>query len=213
MRNIFAMAGLLVSLCGAAQADPCFGGTVASYIAASSCTFFGSTISDFSYQSNASGGASSVDASKVAVNPEIIAGENGLLFSAKWSVGPGEVEDSIIGFTITCVQCKINDLILDLAGSAGSSGIATVMENSSSPALSLTTAGLNLADIVTFPPVSSIALVTKIEVSGGTAANGFAQITTASTLFSSVPEPRFGMLCLGGALLISLFQRKSKLRG
>ena len=215
MKSITLMIVLLVSVCAGAQADPCFGGTVASYIAGSSCDFLGLTISNLTYHSSASGGASAPTAASVGINPEIIAGRKGLLFSANWSAGPGEAEDSQIGFTVTCALCTIVDLDLILAGNAQSSGSAGFMGTSTSPIVNLTASNSSLETLATFSPVISIGLVEHIQVSGGTATDGSAEISTAASGFSTVstiPEPRLGLMCLG-VLLISLFRRSAKLHG
>jgi hypothetical protein len=216
MKNITLLIVFLFSVCLTAHADPCFGGTVASYIAASSCDFLGLTISGVTYQSSASGGASTPTAGSVEINPEIIAGRAGLLFSANWSAGLGEEEDSHIGLTVTCTECTIVDFDLILAGDAENSGSADIVGTSTSPIVNLTASTASLESLASFSPVVSIALMEHIQVSGGTATDGSAEISTVSSGFSTVspiPEPRLGLLCLSGAVLIFLLRHRAKLHG
>ena len=198
-----------------ARADLCTGGTLADYTASGfSCSIDELTFSGFSYHPTASGGASAPNAGGVAVNPEKVGTLSGFLFTAGWLVSKGQVEDSAIIYTASCNQCLIDDVVLIMAGGARSSGTASVSETSVTPFVSLLTGGSVLSDMTTFSPgVPTITITKDIGVSGGTASDGLAHISTVTNLFSTnmttaTPEPSLGLLCLGVFVLIPVARWK-----
>ena len=214
MKKTFLILGLLACMSAVVQAAPCVGGTLDTYIG-SSCTFGGLTFSDFSYISSASGGAAAPSDSGVAVNPEVDGSEVGLLFSAGWLAGQNQIQDSLIQFTVTCIDCMIDDVVLIMGGGANGSGLASVSETSLHPVVNLITGGSKLIDSTTFSPVNSIKVVKDIAVSGGSAENGFAHISAVTNLFSTTtttmtPEPSLSLLCLGFLGLVPLARRKMR---
>jgi hypothetical protein len=127
----------------------------------------------------------------VSVNPEIVGGNSGLLFSSGWLAGPNQIADSLITYTATCNGCLIHSLVLIMGGGASNTGLASVSETSTSvtPNVSLITGGTQLTDTTTFTTsVGSITLTKDIGVSGGT--DGFAGISAVSNLFSTVTPNR-----------------------
>jgi hypothetical protein len=184
-------------------------------VTAFTCTLNDLIFSDFSYVSSAFGGAVALGASGVAVDPEIVGSDDGLLFSSGWLAGPGQVDDSLISYTATCDGCRIQNLILVMAGGANNTGLASVSETSTSvsPNVTLITGGTQLTDMTTFTTsVGTITLTKDIGVSGGT--DGFANISAVSNLFSTVttltPEPPLIVLCLGLLGMIPIARRKSR---
>jgi hypothetical protein len=199
----------------AAETIPCAGGTLSNYTAAGfTCSIDELTFSGFSYNPTASGGAGVPDAGGVDVNPEKVGIESGFLFTAGWLVSEGQVEDSTIIYTATCHQCLIDDVVLVMGGGAHISGTASVSETSVTPFVSLLTGGSVLSDMTTISPgVSTITITKDIGVSGGTAPDGLAHISTVNNLFSTnvttaTPEPSLGLLCLGVFALIPVARRK-----
>jgi hypothetical protein len=216
MKKTLLMFSLVVCLSCVVQAAQCSGGTLAVYTATSfACTINDVTFHDFSYLSSAFGGTAAPGASGVAVNPEIVDGNVGLLFSSGWLAGPGQIDDSLITYTATCTGCLIHNLVLIMAGGASDTGLASVSETSTSvtPNVSLITGGTHLTDMTTFTTgVGSITLTKDVGVSGGT--DGFANISAVSNLFSTVttmtPEPPLILLCLGLLGMIPVARRRSR---
>jgi hypothetical protein len=216
MKKTLLMLSLLVCLSSVVEAAPCSGGTLADYTATGfTCTLNDLTFNNFSYLSSAFGGAVAPGASGVAVNPEILGGSEGLLFSSGWLAGPSQIDDSLITYSATCNGCLIHNLFLIMGGGASKTGLASVSETSTSvtPNVSLITGGTQLTDMTTFTTrVGSITLTKDVGVSGGT--DGFANISAVSNLFSTVttltPEPQLILLCLGLLGMIHVAQRKSR---
>jgi len=216
MKKKLLMLSLLVCLSSVVKAAPCSGGTLADYtVTGFTCTLNDLTFHNFSYVSSAFGGAVAPGASGVAVNPEIVGGNDGLLFSSGWLAGPSQIDDSLITYSATCNGCLIHNLVLIMGGGGGKTGLATVSETSTSvtPNVSLITGGTQLTDMTTFTTsVGSITLTKDVGVSGGT--DGFANISAVSNLFSTVttltPEPQLILLCLGLLSMIHVARRKSR---
>jgi len=214
MKKTLLMPSLLVCLSSVVEAAQCSGGTLAAYtVTGFTCTLNDLTFHDFFYVPSAFGGAVATGASGVSVNPEIVGGNDGFLFSSGWLAGPGQVDDSLITYTATCNGCLIDNLILIMGGGASGTGLASVSETSTSvtPNVSLITGGTQLTDMTTFTTgVGSITLTKDIGVSGGT--DGFANISAVSNLFSTVttltPEPPLILLSLGLLGMIPVARRK-----
>src|SRR5215469_15157402 len=90
--------------CALLSAAPpsCMIGTLASYIAlgAEGCTFNGNVFANFAYSASASGGATMIRADQITVVPLLILPETPRFsFSAPWSVGKGQKQDSIVSYT------------------------------------------------------------------------------------------------------------------
>jgi hypothetical protein len=213
MKQTLLILSLIVCLSSAVQAVPCSDGTLAAYtVTGFTCTLNNLTFDDFSYLSSAFGGAVAPSASGVAVDPEIVGGSVGFLFTSGWLAGPGQDDDSLITYTATCNGCLIHNLVLIMTGGASNTGLASVLETSTSviPNVSLITGGTQLTDMTTFTTsVGSITLTKDIGVSGGT--DGYANISAVSNLFSTTltPEPSMILFCLGLLCMIPVARRKS----
>src|SRR5512139_626619 len=169
-------------------AAACAAGTLADYIAAGACTIGDKTFSNFTYAGSGFGGATAIPASGVAVVPQIIGGEIGLLFSAAWSVGPGQGLDSSIGYTVTAAPGNsIVDAVVTMSGFGHTpGGVVAVSETMDNGAHLFVhdDGGTVSSATVTFPPVSSITTLKNISVNGNA---GVAALSAVSNLFSQSP--------------------------
>jgi hypothetical protein len=124
-----------VALLGApGWAAICAPGTLASYIALGSagCVLGDLTVTGFSYQAKASGGAAKITADQIDVTPLLAPTSTvGLQFAAPWDVQMGQAQQSGISYKVlsagTTVQ--IQQARLDGSGfKAGALGSVTVIE-------------------------------------------------------------------------------------
>jgi hypothetical protein len=146
--------------------------------------------------------------------------ESGLDFGVDLTaVGPGN-QTALIGYSVTCDMCTMNDWALETggAGSAGE-GAVSVVEFSTPGVLSQFTQGpANLTTgtgSATFAPETSLSVATSIALGGGTAGT-ITTLGSTTNLFSltpnsTVPEPSSLMLC-GGLLCLLPFARRRFVR-
>ena len=110
--------------------NACVTASLATYITDGSCTIGDLTFSGFSYTPTSVGAVTVPPAGSVTVNP-ITGTESGLEFDAGWAAGPGQLEDSLIKYTVTCTGCGIDDWVLSIAGEGSSGdGVVNVAETS-----------------------------------------------------------------------------------
>lgn len=164
-----------------------------------SCTILDKTFSAFSYAGTASGTAVAIAASAVAVVPIELGGEIGFEFDAGWSVGPGNSQDSAIGYTVTAADpYSIVDAVLSMSGASFTNdGVAAVAENLSDTLTGTLVANLSVAtdssgtvlsQSATFAAVSSLKILQDISVLGGS--TGTAAVSAVTNLFSqATPTP------------------------
>ena len=218
MRKILLLIPLVIGVSSMAFGAACTSGTLATYDAAGfSCTLGDLTFSNFSYVP--AGSTTPTDA-QVAVTPVTtgFGDETGLLFTAAWLAGTGQIEDSSITFTAsTSNRGGITDLFLQTVGGTTGDSIASVSEVSANPALSLTTVFENgvaiPTDSTTFPPVGSLTVTKDIGLVGGSTQTSIAHISDVYNLFSqgtttTTPEPSLTILCVGLLGLIPVARRK-----
>jgi hypothetical protein len=227
-RKWLALTGVLLPLGFAspqAWATACVDGdTFASYEATNAtggCTIGDKTFSNFTYTSSATN-ATKIDAGGVTVDTIGPAGSGatlsgpdiGLQFNAGWTVGSGQILDSLIGFDVAVTDgpALIKDAGLVQGGSGISgNGIGSVAENACAPApctpsgainlLTVDTAGeVSLTDMAIFTPTGSLSVTKDISVNGN---SGTAEISRVNDTFSqtSVPEP--ASLTLLGSTLVA----------
>src|ERR1700722_12767311 len=82
---------------------PCVPGTLASYIAlgVSGCAVGKIEFVNFSYASNAGGGAPEIPPDLIQVNPVMVVPEAAsLAFSAPWQTAGGQSQESLIRYTV-----------------------------------------------------------------------------------------------------------------
>ncbi|HLK19220.1 MAG TPA: hypothetical protein VKT81_09695 [Bryobacteraceae bacterium] len=217
MKKTLLLSLLIASLSMVAQAAPCVsGGTLASYIGlgAGGCTFDSLLFNNFTYENSSSGGGVAPDAAGVKVDTVVQGPEAGLEFVASWLSGSGQTSDGNIGFTVTCQDCKIDDLKLIMDGIGLGTGLASVAEISSSPSIGLGTTssvGFNqFSDSKDIAPIDSLNLLKDIGTSGGTAGSG--HVSAVFNLFSTTqttmtPEPSLMLLCMGALCLVPVVQK------
>jgi hypothetical protein len=141
--------------------------------------------------------------------------ETGLEFVAGWNAGAGQLEDSLVKYTITCSGCSIDDWVLQIQG-AGSSGDGLVNVAETSPQVSAGLIQTSVGNVIsgtgsgTFAPVGSLSVAKDILVFGGGIPNTSTQVSSVTNLFSSVatPEPSLTILCAGLLGLVPLARRK-----
>jgi hypothetical protein len=203
-----------------AQAAPCVSGaTLASYISlgAGGCTFDGLLFNNFGYTNPSSGGGISPDSTGVEVDTVVSGPEAGLEFVASWLAGSGQTSDGNIAYTVTCQDCKIEDLELIMNGIGLGTGLASVAETSISPSIGLGTTssvGFNqFSDSTNITPIGTLNLTKDIGASGGTAGSG--HVSGVSNLFSTTqttmtPEPSLVLLCCSFLGLLPVARRKMR---
>jgi hypothetical protein len=184
------------------------------------CTVGDLTFSNFAYSAAAGGGSVAPTDGAITVTPVTTGPEIGLTFQTAWLVGSGELEDSLITYTVTCNGCSIDDIELTTVGSFTGTGDASVAETGSETGFptmdqvnlsNAFTSGSTVGDDTgTIGPVGSLTLKKDIGVVGGSA--GSAHISAVSNLFSTnmttVPEPSSLFLCMGLLGLVPVARRK-----
>ena len=179
-----------------------------------SCTIGDLTFSNFAYTPTEIGGALVPPDTSVMVNP-ITGPEAGLEFAAGWLATNGQLEDSLIKYTVTCSDCTIDDWVLQIAGAGGTGdGLVNVAETSPEVAIGLTQT--EIGGVIsgngsgTFTPVTSLSVAKDILVYGGGVPSTSTQVSSVTNLFStaSTPEPSLLILCTGLLGLVPVARRK-----
>src|SRR5258708_20919138 len=167
-----------------AHAVACVDGAVYSTFlgAGFTCTIGDKTFSKFSYSSRGQGGVPAIASSGITVDTigpagsgATILGPNiGFQFSAGWSVGSGQILDSLIGFTVSVTPptggVSIEDAGLVQSGTSFlTPGVAQVAENLSNLSNLVTifdAATTRLSDEVAFSLTGSLGVTKDISVNG-----------------------------------------------
>jgi hypothetical protein len=180
--------------CALLSAAPpsCITGTLASYIAlgAEGCTFNGNVFANFAYSASASGGATMIRADQITVVPLLILPETARFsFSAPWSVGKGQKQDSIISYTavLPCGNTQRAQLDLTLgAPHIGSMiGSVTVDETTDVGDLHVFDRCVELCqppkanDSLQFSPVSVLLISDHVSLSGGLGGASLSEFASA----------------------------------
>jgi hypothetical protein len=217
---LFASLGLMASF-AAATPSACTSETLNNYLVSGfSCTIDNLVFSNFTYSDTANN-TSPIASTAVNVLPITVPDDEGLEFTAGWSVVQPAEEDSKIGFTVSTVNglATIDQLGLEFNGNYSGTGSAGVTETYCKGG-TLTSCPTTVDQIaVTNPPTVlsitslSFAGVSTLSVSKDIFVNagnwGTASISDVNNTYgqSQVPEP--GTLCLiGGGLLAVGFLRK-----
>jgi hypothetical protein len=223
MKKIPVLFAALVLSASFAAATPsaCTAETLNNYLAAGfSCEIDNLLFSNFTYSDSANG-TSPIPSTAVNVTPLTVSGDEGLQFTAGWSVSSLAEEDSDIDFTVSTVNHAntIDELSLEFNGHYTGTGTSSVTENYcaggtliSCPTtvgqIAVTNPPTVLSDTsLDFTPVNTLQVSKDITVSAGTW--GTASISEVNNTYGQVPEP--GTLCLlgGGLVALGLVRRRS----
>jgi hypothetical protein len=170
---------LLVS--GLLPAAPltCITETLPNYIAlgAEGCTFNGNVFTNLAYSASASGGAATIRAEQITVVPLfVLLGTARFSFSAPWSVGKDQTQDSVISYTavLPCGDAQVAQLGLTLGPAHIGSfiGRVTVDEITNVGKLSVFDRCTEIcqtktSDSLNFNPVSVLLISDHVSLSGG----------------------------------------------
>ena len=132
MSRLLMFAGILAAVANAAMAAPiCTAGTYASYEALTTgCVIHNLLFSNFTDLESAGGSAVALTASSITVSIDPFPLDEGLQFSAPWSVGAASSLDSILQFTVQTVNGSntLDDLNLSFNGVPVGTGTSGVTE-------------------------------------------------------------------------------------
>jgi hypothetical protein len=133
MRQTLVFLAVLLSMASIGAAAPaCVPGTLTSYLALGStgCTVGPVTFANFAYIAKAGGGAPKISSDQIQVTPSLqIPATGGFIFSAKWSVTGGQMQESVIRYMVTGPSTGSGNLMLKLgATTLGLFGSAAVRE-------------------------------------------------------------------------------------
>jgi hypothetical protein len=167
---------------------------LASYIAlgAEGCTFDGNVFANFAYSANASGGAVAIQADQILLTPSFLApGTTRFNFSAPWSVGRDQTQNSIISYSavLPCGDTRPAQLELILVPGhiGGLIGAVRVNESTNVGNLSIFDRCLEVCQIQTtdslnFSPVSVLIISDHVNISGGTGGASLKEFDTQLNL-------------------------------
>jgi hypothetical protein len=182
------------------------------------CTIGPLTFSNFTFSSTASGTYTMVTAGSVAVISLTTPGNDGLEFNLLDTVnsitgGAGGI-DVLLGFTVTDTTKSIDDLGLNITGSAVGTGFVQMSENycTNGPVSACTQGNtpLTVTDpppvftaTTTFAPTTSVSVEKDLTVDVG-AASGNADVSEFAQTFSTIATPESASLTLLGLGLLGL---------
>ncbi len=171
--------GCLVS-CGLMWAKPpqCKQGTLAHYISlgAGGCEFGNVVFANFKYSANAKGGAETIKAGQITVEPILIpTATPSFEFSAPWSAGSAQSQDSVIKYTATLPSADTEPAILSLVlGQAqlGTIGSVVVEESTNVGKVQVFDRCTDVCQIkpednFQFNPVSVVLFTMHVSLTGG----------------------------------------------
>jgi hypothetical protein len=162
-------AGCLIAIGLLPAAPPqCVTGTLASYIALGStgCTLDRNVFANFTYSARSSGGAAMITAGQIQITPLFIAPETAQFnYSAPWSAGAGQTQDSIMTYTVALPSGTTTEQLNLILGSArvGANGSVTVRESTSVGNLSVS--NQKTTDSITFSPVTMLKITNHVNLS------------------------------------------------
>jgi len=218
MKKTLLLVTLLVATSSMGWAGACSMGTLDTYLVSGfSCSIDGKTFSGWGYSPTASGGASIIPASGVAVIPcpssnslcsAIPTGEEGFVFTAPWGATSGQSQDSLISYTVTSSTPIIDALLLYAGFGVTGTGFASVAETIPGVGKLFVSdpPGTPGSQTIDFTGVTTLSVTKDIEVVGGTSgtaavsevANGWSQSKVAEP--ASVSLFGSGLLALVGYL-------------
>jgi len=214
MRKYFVILGGLLALLVAprpAAAAVCPTATFAFYLTNYSGAT-GCTIGDKEFQgfTLVNSGDQPLTASQITISP-ISAGDLGFTFAAGWSVPPGTVLDSLIGYTVIAQSATIHDLFLSCNCAATAGSVASVTESyrtgtgATGTLLVSSVTGVLSTEVVFATPTTSVTVTKDILVRRLDTAGSTATISSVVNQFSQIPEPAtltlFGLGLSGAAAL------------
>ena len=207
--NLFGSLALaaLPLLAAPATASPlCVSGNLSEFIALGTggCQIEDKIFSNFAYSGTGAGGAAAIPAFGINVAILDTPKDPGIQFSAPWSVGPGQILDSLIQFVVTVSPGgqAIDDISAAMTGFGHEpNGAVTVVEATSVGNLGLRDDGgtVAFATLTFAPTMGPISVATDIAVAGN---SGVAAVSSVTNRFSEVPEP--STLFLLGSSLFAL---------
>jgi hypothetical protein len=187
--SLWAVLGCLLA-CGQLSAAPtaCVNATLANYIAlgAQGCTLNGDVFANFSYSGGRSYGGATITADQILVTPLVVVPATAALnFSAPWSVGQDQTQESVIRYTIVPppngtlpfqLQLRLGPALV-----GGITGAVAVDEFTNVGNLTVLTRCTEVCqgktnDSLDFDPVSVVLVTHRVRLLGGTrgaSLNGF----------------------------------------
>ena len=230
MKSFLIVAGAFMAVAGSALAmsfPTCVAGTYTSYEALSGgCVINNLLFSNFSDMKASSGNAVTLAASSITVTPDFVSLDEGLGFTAAWSVtSPGSM-DSLLSFTVQTVDGSktLNDIDLSFNGAATGSGTTATTEtycvgstigtaHCPTPIKTIAVSspsGVSGPVTQFYAPTNALSVSKDIILAAGT--SGTASISLVSNTYSQtgvVPEPMSFVYLGTGLIAIGLLRRRT----